>query len=219
MEALTHCKLFEGIPLARILLIKSKIGAIEFGCGNGEVIIHQGESTEKLGVVLSGEIEAVHYRSDGTYTVISVLGEGEVFADFLAADDTAHSPATVSARGACRVLLIPFAALFSSLDGFEAEQRVILANLSKIYAEKYFELKDRLVCVSATTLRGKLTNYLYLMSERAGSDTFTIPFDRDGLAGYLNADRSALSRELARMKKDGLIEYYKNSFKLRNGKK
>ncbi len=217
MDALTRCKLFEGIDKQRLLLFKTAVNAGEYSCGSGEVILHQGETTEKLGVVLSGEIEAVHYRSDGSFTLISILGEGEVFADFLAAADTVHSPATIAARGICRVLLIPFASLFKYIEGFEEEQRIVLANLSKIYAEKYFELKDRLVCISAPTIRGKIINYLELMSERKGTDTFTVPFDRDGMAAYLNTDRSALSRELSKMKKDGLIEYYKNSFKLRNG--
>lgn len=215
MDALLRCKLFDGIALERIVAFNKAIGASEYVCGQGEVIIHQGESTEKLGVVLSGEIEAVHYRADGSRTVISILNEGDVFADFLAADDSAHSPATVFARGVCRVLLIKFTSFFLAVEGFEHEQKLVLANLSKIYAEKYFELKDRLVCVSAPTLRGKLMNYLGLISEREGSDTFTIPFDRDGLAAYLNADRSALSRELSKMQADGIVEYYKNSFKLK----
>lgn len=215
MNALTRCKLFEGIELKRIIAFNIAINALEYSCGQGEVIIHQGESTEKLGVVLRGEIEAIHYRADGSFAVVAILNEGEVFADFLAADDSAHSPATISARSECRVLLIKFSALFQPVAGFEAEQRAVLANLSKIYAEKYFELKDRLICISAPTLRGKIINYLSLMSEHKGSDTFTVPFDREGMAAYLNADRSALSRELAKMKNDGIIEYYKNSFKLK----
>lgn len=218
MEALKKCRLFEGLPFSAIQKLKTALGAYEQSYGNGEVIIYQGESTSNLGVVLEGAIEAVHYRADGTRAFISALGLGEVFADFLAADDSVHSPAAVSARGVCRVMFVPFSALFSPLPGLEAEQRLVLVNLSRIYAAKYFELKDRLICISSPTIRGKLTNYFELMRERTGSASFTVPFDRDGLAGYLNADRSALSRELAKMKRDGVVDYRKNSFILLSDK-
>lgn len=216
MDALTSCKLFNGIPLQKVLLIKEKTRAVEYTYGNGEIIIQQGASSEHIGIVLFGEIEAAHYRSDGTYTIIATLGRGDVFADFLAADGDVHSPATVYANGACRVLMIPFDSLYSHLPGLENEQRVLLLNLSKIYAEKYFELKDRLVCVSAPSLRTKILSYLNLMSEKAQSNIFTVPLNREMLANYLSVDRSALSRELSKMKREGIIEYYRNSFKLKN---
>lgn len=218
MEAITNCKLFNGIPLQKISLIKEKLRAVEYTYGNGEIIIRQGASIENIGIVLSGEIEAAHYRSDGTYTIIATLGRCDVFADFLAADGAVHSPATVYAKGTCRVLLIPFNSLYSFFPGLEQEQRLLLLNLSKIYAEKYFELKDRLVCVSAPTIREKILSYLNLMSEKAQSNIFTIPFNREMLANYLSVDRSALSRELSKMKNEGIIEYYRNSFKLKNYK-
>ena len=44
--------------------------------------------------------------------------------------------------------------------------------------------------------------------------TFTVPYSRIRLADYLNCDRSALSRELSLMQRDGLLETYKSSFKL-----
>ncbi len=215
MEALKKCRLFEGIPFGRVLEMKSALGAAEQSFGSGEVIIGQGEGASSLGVVLSGGIEAVHYRPDGSFAVISSLGEGDVFADFLAADDRAHSPAAICACEPSRILFVPFASLFVRLAGFEEEQRQVLINLSRVYAEKYFELKDRLICISSPTVRGKLVNYFQLMCERTGSTTFDVPFDREGLAAYLNVDRSALSRELSKMKKDGILEYYKNSFKLK----
>lgn len=215
MDVLTSCKLFNGIPLQKLLLIKEKLRAVEYTYGNGEIIIRQGASSEHIGIVLFGEIQAAHYRSDGTYTIIATLGCGDVFADFLAADGAVHSPATVYAKGACRVLMIPFNLLYSHFPGLENEQRILLLNLSKIYAEKYFELKDRLVCVSAPSIRAKILSYLNLMSEKAQSNTFTIPFNREVLANYLSVDRSALSRELSKMKKEGIVEFYRNSFKLK----
>ena len=69
--------------------------------------------------------------------------------------------------------------------------------------------------VSKKNLRDKILNYLSSESMHASSNTFTIPYDRQGLADYLNADRSALSSELSKLQKEGVLSYKKNTFSLR----
>jgi CRP-like cAMP-binding protein len=90
----------------------------------------------------------------------------------------------------------------------------LIRNLLWAVSQKYFELQERLACLIQPTLRDKLLFYLKGVANKAGSHTFNIPFDRAALAEYLNAERSALSRELSAMKRDQLIDYYKNTFKL-----
>lgn len=214
MKDCRECKLFAGIDEKALSGLRSVLGAFERSFGKGEVIINQGDNTDKLGVVTEGSIEAIRFSANGNGTLISALGRGEVFADFLAADDTAQSPVSIIAGDRCRVMLIPFGGLFARDTGFDDEKRIILSNLVAIYAEKYFLLMDRLICISSPTIRGKIVKYLTLMHGKTGTATFEVPFDREGLARYLNVDRSALSRELSKMKNDGLIEYYKSSFRI-----
>jgi CRP-like cAMP-binding protein len=52
------------------------------------------------------------------------------------------------------------------------------------------------------------------MMSNAKSRTFTVPFNRDDMAAFIGTNRSALSRELSRMKDEGLLDYYKNTFRL-----
>ena len=214
MNTCKGCKLFAGIDESVLVDLKTALSAAERCFGKGEVIINQGENTDKLGVVMEGSIEAMHFSANGNGILISALGKGDVFADFLAADNKAQSPVSIIAGDRCRVLLIPFGALFTRDTDFAEERRILLSNLAKIYAEKYFLLMDRLICMSSPTIRGKVTKYLAINCERTLSCTFDAPFDREGLARYLNVDRSALSRELSRMKSEGLIDYYKSSFRI-----
>ena len=51
--------------------------------------------------------------------------------------------------------------------------------------------------------------------KKAKKNTFEVPFDREDMASYLGCDRSALSRELAKMKNEGLIDYHKNTFRIK----
>ena len=84
-----------------------------------------------------------------------------------------------------------------------------------IISGQYFASSDRLYYLSRKSLRLKIS--AYLTDTAAGSDTFKIPFNRDELASYLCTDRSALSRELSRMRSDGLIDFKGKSFRLLKG--
>jgi len=83
-------------------------------------------------------------------------------------------------------------------------------------AEKNLFLQNRLEITGMKSIRAKVTCYLEAFSTAKGRE-ITIPFNREQLADYLSVDRSALSHELARMKKDGLIDYRKNRFVLQDG--
>ena len=90
----------------------------------------------------------------------------------------------------------------------------LMQNLVLTISDKYFSLSRRIDLLVLKSLRAKVCAYLLSEAERAGSLTFSIPFSRIQLADYLNCDRSALSRELSQMQRDGLLDTYKSSFKL-----
>ena len=90
----------------------------------------------------------------------------------------------------------------------------ILNNLLHISIQKNLTLSNRIFCTSPKTIRDRLLIYLSNESRKAGCEEFSIPFDRQQLADYLNVDRTALSKELGKMRDDGLIEFRKNVFHL-----
>ena len=116
------------------------------------------------------------------------------------------------AATACEVLLVPYEQLLLS-DGSPAHQRV-LQNLVRTISDKYFLLSRRVDLLVLKSLRAKVCAYLLSEAELHHSLTFTIPYSRLQLADYLNCDRSALSRELSQMQREGLLDTYRSSFKL-----
>ena len=90
----------------------------------------------------------------------------------------------------------------------------LIRNLVTLLAEKNLQLSRNIRYLSARTIREKLTAYLEEQALRAGQDSFTVPFDRQALADYLCVDRSALSHELSKMQRDGLLTFRKNRFTL-----
>ena len=186
------------------------------GCGDPQ--LRQGRSpgaggipNRRVGIVLTGNIEAYRPAPGGARVPITRMGPGGVFGDVLGGSSL-DSPVTVMAASSCEVLLFPYERLLLS-DGSAAHQQA-LQNLVRTISDKYFLLSRRVDLLVLKSLRAKVCAYLLSEAEQQGSLTFSIPFSRIQLADYLNCDRSALSRELSLMQRDGLLETYKSSFKL-----
>lgn len=209
LPLLQSTSLFAGLEAEALRVLLGEVGAVLRTYSRGETLVLAGQSNRRVGVVLSGAIEAYHSAASGVRLPISQMGPGGVFGDVLGGSSLS-SPVTVVASAPCEVLLVPYEKLL--LPG-SARQRV-LQNLVRTISDKYFLLSRRVDLLLLKSLRAKVCAYLLSEAEVHHSLTFTIPYSRIQLADYLNCDRSALSRELSLMQRDGLLETYKSSFKL-----
>mgnify|MGYP002911859140 CR=1 FL=1 len=211
LPLLQSTSLFAGLEAEALRVLLGEVGAVLRTYSRGETLVLAGQSNRRVGVVLSGAIEAYHPAASGARLPISQMGPGGVFGDVLGGSSLS-SPVTVMASAPCEVLLVPYEQLLLS-DGSPAHQRVV-QNLVRTISDKYFSLSRRIDLLVMKSLRAKVAAYLLSEAARAHSLTFSIPFSRIQLADYLNCDRSALSRELSTMQKEGLIDTYRSSFKL-----
>lgn len=211
LSLLQSTSLFSGLGTEELRVLLGQLGAVVRSYAKGESLVIAGEPNRRVGIVLTGGLEAFRPAPNGARVPITHIEPGGVFGDVLSGSSLA-SPVTVQAAMPCEVLLIPYERLLLS-DGSAAHQRV-LQNLVRTISDKYFALSRRIDLLVLKSLRAKVCAYLLSEAERAGSLTFTIPYSRIQLADYLNCDRSALSRELSLMQKDGLLDTYKSSFKL-----
>ena len=179
----------------------------------GELLLMAGYETHEVGLVLEGAITASKPLADGSTVVMARMGPGGVFADVLAGGRS-RSPVNVSAAEACLALYLPCEALLRPCAALHSAHLKLLQNWLETISDKYFALDRRVELLICKSLRARISLWLLDEAHRAGSDTFTTPLTRAGLAEYLNCDRSALSRELSRMQHDGLIETWRSSFKL-----
>lgn len=211
LPLLQTTSLFTGLTEEELRLLLARLGAGVRSYGKGEALVLAGEPNRRVGIVLTGELEAYRPGQDGARIPITHVEPGGVFGDVLGGSSLA-SPVTVLAASACEVLLVPYEQLLLS-DGSPAHQRV-LQNLVRTISDKYFSLSRRIDLLVMKSLRAKVAAYLLSEAAHAHSLTFSIPFSRIQLADYLNCDRSALSRELSTMQREGLIDTYRSSFKL-----
>ena len=211
LPLLRSTSLFTGIEDDALRVLLSELGAVIRSYGKGEALVQAGMPSRRVGIVLSGELEAYRPAPGGVRIPIAQVEPGGVFGDVLGGSSLS-SPVTVLAAAPCEVLLLPYERLLLS-DGSAAHQQA-LQNLVRTISDKYFLLSRRVDLLVLKSLRAKVAAYLLSEAARAHSLTFSIPFSRIQLADYLNCDRSALSRELSTMQKEGLIDTYRSSFKL-----
>jgi len=210
--------LFEGMTEAEQLALLECLKAQIKHFHKGENLLCEHETIGWLGIVLTGLTEASKLDMSGKRLIISRLGSGSVFGDVLSLHCEQRSPVTVTALESVSALLIPVASLLRPCRTHCENHDELIRNLLRSVSEKYFDLQDQYICVTQPTMRKKIMYFLESASGAGASGhrdrVFSIPYDRAALAEYLNVERSALSRELSAMKRDGLIDYYKNSFRL-----
>jgi CRP-like cAMP-binding protein len=179
----------------------------------GEYLCHMGEGLFAFGVVLSGTVQVYSDDPDGRGMMMANVAEGGSFGESLAFLHTTTAPVHILTTTGCEVLWLHTAALRApSADPFLFALR---DRFTAMLATRTLEMNDRIQILSRLTLREKLITFFAEWEKRTGRSTFTVPFDRAALADYLGTNRTALSRELSRMQDEGLIEFYKNSFKMR----
>ena len=183
----------------------------------GEVLLLAGYPTAEIGIVLEGRLTARKTLPDGRSLVVTQMGPGGVFGDVLAGAGT-PSPVTLTAAEPCLALFLAQSRLLAPCGVPDAPDPQahwqVLRNLVETISGKYFTLDRRLELLMCKSLRARISLWALDEADRFGADTFTVPLTRAQLAETLSCDRSALSRELSRMRRDGLLESWRGSFKI-----
>ncbi len=212
---LMTCTLFRGFSAPELDTLLPALRAVRRDYPAGETLLHAGERSRSVGVVLAGRIEAAKAGRDGRPFIVSRIGPGGVYGDVLALG-TQESPATVTAITPCRVLLLPAQRLLAPGSADPRLHGRLAANWVGTVSAKYFALDARLNLLLLRGLRRRLAAYLLEQAEKAGANHFTIPFGRADLAAWLGCERSALSREISALVREGLIQARRSAFMLIN---
>nr|WP_297173790.1 Crp/Fnr family transcriptional regulator [uncultured Agathobaculum sp.] len=216
---LSKCRLFAGIANESLPALLDSLHAYERRYDKGQPVYRVGDTAHALCVLLSGSITIERDDAWGNKTILDHISPGVVFAETYAC--VPGTPMMVSAVSSepSEVLFLPVDRLLTAALQPGTAHAVLLYNLLDVTMRKNLTLTRKIFHTSPRSLRGRLLSYLSAQAVQHGSDTFDIPFDRQQLADYLSADRSALSGELSKMQRDGLISFHKNHFVLNRSAK
>lgn len=214
IEVLSETALFKGIEQQHIEKLISCVNAQIITFHKNQLIIEEGSSVTNFGIVLSGNARSFKIDTMGRIITITLLKKGSEMGVMLAASFEHKSPVSVQALEDLSALMIPYNALLARCNKNCRQHERMLRNYISIVAEKGLVLHERIDCLLKPTVRDKIMAYLFSVSKEQASNSFSLPLDRYAMSEYLNIERSALSRELSRMKRDGIIDYIKSDFKI-----
>lgn len=212
---LQQSMLFRGMIELEITKALQVLEAHEKSFQKGETLLIAGTITERMGLVLEGSVTIESNDAWGNRTIISHVGQGQVFAETYALLENEPMLVDVTASEDCRVLFLRSGRVQSLKNSLEPWALKYITNLLTISMHKNLILSGRSFHTAPKTIRGRVMAYLNSVSLQKHSREFDIPFDRQQLADYLNLERSALSKELGKMQKDKLIFCKKNHFLIR----
>lgn len=204
--------LFEGISAEERRSLLGCMGYRVKSFPKGSFVVLEDENVSQIGIILSGVVDMVKEDLWGNRTMLLRMKKNEVFGETFACGEERNSAVSFVASQASEILFMSFCRVMRSCSRSCEFHHRLSDNLVGIMANKNRELLRKVEVVTKRTTREKLLAYLSIQGQLQGASTFTIPLSRVELAEYLCVDRSAMTRELVKMREEGLIEYEKNRF-------
>ena len=212
LQNMKKCPLFEGIDDSSLLKMLCCLGARVEEYEKRNTILSEGEEAKNIAVLLSGEAQQIRIDYYGNRSIISEVSKNEVFGEDFACAEAGELPISVVAKEAAEVMFIDSSHLLHTCHNNCGFHQQLIYNLMKILASKTVRFHERIEITSHRTTREKLLAYLTIESKKQGKESFEIPFNRQELADFLEVERSGLSVEISKMKREGIIKNQKNKF-------
>lgn len=214
IEILKKCPLFDNIEHESLLRMLVCLDAKVESFDKKYTIFAEGSPAKYIGIVLSGSAQIIQIDYYGNRSILSDIRPSEVFAEAFACAEVPSLPVSVIADDPCEVMLINCNHILHTCANSCGFHQQLIFNLMKDLAAKTLMFHQRIEVTSKRSTREKLMTYLLLQAKKANSDQFDIPFDRQELADYLEVDRSGLSAEISKLRREGVIDCNKNHFVL-----
>ncbi|MGI6535310.1 MAG: Crp/Fnr family transcriptional regulator [Eggerthellaceae bacterium] len=206
--------LFKGVEPDQVSAMLGCLDAQERRYAEGEYIYRMGDKVSSLGVVVEGAVRVETVDAWGSTSIIAYKDAGNVFAESYAAVPSSPMMMSVVAARDCDIVFLNVMKLHTSCSHACLFHALAAGNLLEILARNNQALSRHIQHVMPKNLRGKVLAYLSSQANAAGTNEFDIPFNRQQLADYLGVDRSALSAELSKMQKEGILTTRRSHFVL-----
>lgn len=212
LDQLQRCPLFSSVAPEALSPLLSCLKARVLHYPKGSTILQQGEPAHSIGILLCGGAQILRGDIHGSHSIVEALQPTELFGEIFACAALEALPVTVIANEDSTVLFLEHSRVLNACSsGCRAHSQLVTA-LLRLIARKTLLLNQKLEIVTQRTTKEKLLAYLQAQRTKTGSARFTIPFDRQQLADFLGVERSAMSTELNKLKKAGMIDFSKNDF-------
>ena len=214
LDVLKRCPLFFDLSdddiMTMLDCLKARTDVFNKNC----TIFPEESPAKYIGIVLSGSVQITQADYYGNRSILGNLREGELFAEAFACTQTASMPVSVITNEKSNIMLIDCNQILQTCQNGCIHHQQLIYNLMRVLALKTIMLQQKVEVISKRTTRDKLLTYLTICAKKNNKNSFKIPFNRQELADYLEADRSGLSAQISKLKKEGVLECRRNHFTL-----
>lgn len=215
LPILLSSPLFKGISETDMLPLLESMGVRRQSYKKGAFVFLAGKTGTRIGIVLTGLVHIVQEDYWGNRNIIAPIRVGNMFGEAFACLPDAAATVDVVVMQEADILFMDAGKILHAGEVMTEPQKCVAMNLLAVLAQKNLFLTEKIRYLSQRTTRQKLMFYLSDEARRHHSPVFSIPFNRQELADFLSVDRSAMSAELGRIKREGLLEYTKDRFELK----
>lgn len=208
------CPLFDNIKADDYKTLMSCINAHVKKFNADDYIFLAGSQISYVGIVLTGAVEIIKENLAGTRLIMDFLEPSSIFGEGIVCTKARIAPVSVRVKEDSQILFIPFERIIKTCGSACNFHFQLIQNMMMLLGEKNFKMNSKIELLMLKGMREKLAAYLINESQKNNSLSFDIVPNRNELAEYLNVSRTSMSRELSRMKEEGLLDYYQNSFKI-----
>lgn len=215
-EEIAQTSLFKGFTLDQVKDLLSRTGVLVKHFHRNDYVYLAGDNIDNLCVVINGKVQIIKEDIAGEKSILGTLEPGDTFAENNFAART-HSVLSYSVVDDSDIFMLNFGRLTMKIIQNPELFSKFFHNLMEISGQNTAKLLAKVDILGKRSLRGKIMAYLEQEAQLHNSPTFELPFNRTDMANYLDADRSAMTRELCKMRDEGLIKFEKNVFMIKVG--
>ncbi|HOQ06394.1 MAG TPA: Crp/Fnr family transcriptional regulator [Clostridiales bacterium] len=210
------CMLFRDMSVEELSALLTCLDFRVRSFGRNDIINMAGDPFEGIGVVVDGQVAVVKENVAGERLVFDILGRGELFGEMAAFTGVRKWPATIIANSDCTVMYVPADKLVGQCSNSCIAHTRLIMNMLGILSRKALTLNRQLEYLSIKSIRGRIASFLLEQYKKHGKTTFMLTMNRNELADFLNVARPSLSREMCRMRDEGMIDFHRSSVRIRD---
>jgi CRP/FNR family transcriptional regulator, dissimilatory nitrate respiration regulator len=214
LEIISKTPLFQGIEKADISTMLDCLKPKVRSYHRSDYIVTAGNIYESVGIVLKGAAVVSNENAAGNRIVMTLLTPGDIFGEMVAFSNRTIWPATVQAQDTCEVLFLPRQKIVGECARMCPWHRTLILNFLKIISERALMLNKKVEYLNIKSMRGKISTYLLEQYKRTGDKNIILPLNRNELADFLNVSRPSMSREMCKMRDEGVIDFHLTAFRI-----
>ncbi len=210
VKALEKCILFRRLNEQNIMALLRFLEVKSVTYEKDSVIAFEGDKCTKLGILASGKVELQNIYPSGKVATLTTLKPGQSFGEAILFGDQDRYLISTVAKTKTTVLFIEKTSIIHGLT----HHPILLDNFLKLLSNKLMMMNQKVKILSLDTIRQKVCNYLLKEFKLQGSTMIQTAMSRKDMAEHMSIQRPSLSRELIKMKEEGLIDFDKSTIKI-----